>query len=103
MITYKYEFESFVLAKKILKTAKKQGFKPVIKDGFEFKGQFYIGLEKFDGEKDLFIETLEGEFWRIPLSKDGPEKGRKWWPSQDQVPTKDTVKVLKKLYAFLKA
>ena len=103
MVTYKYEFESFVLSKKILKEAKKQGLKSIFKDGFEFDGQYYIGLEKFDEEKDLFIETLEGEFWRIPLSKVGPEKGRKWWPSKDQIPTKEVVSILKSLYAFLKA
>ena len=103
MDTYTYQFECTVLLRKILKLAKKNGCKSIFKDGFEFDGQYYIGLEKSDEEKDLFIETLEGEFWRIPLSKVGPEKGRKWWPSKDQIPTKEVVSILKSLYAFLKA
>ena len=105
MMTYTYEFECQVLLKKIFKSAKKQGFKSAFKDGFEFQGKYFIcleqGFEKIDGEDALAIESL-GEFWRIPLRK-SPKKGRKWWPSEDQIPNKEVVQVLTDLYAFLKA
>ena len=108
MSTYTYEFECSVLVRKILKLAKKKGVKAFFKKGFEFQAKYYIGLEvfgieKIDDEDGLFIESLSGEFWRIPLRKGGPKKGLSWWPDNDQIPTEETVKVLKDLYAFLKA
>ena len=103
MDTYTYQFECTVLLRKILKLAKKNGCKSFFKEGFEFDGQYYIGLEKSDEEKDLFIETLEGEFWRNPLRKKGPKKGLKWWPDESQIPDKKTIEILEKFYAFLKA
>ena len=108
MTTDTYEFECQVLLKKIFKSAKKQGFKSAFKDGFEFQNKYFIGLEvsgieKIDKEKDLFIESSEGGFWRIPLRKNGPRKGISWWPSEDQIPNKEVVQVLTDLYAFLTA
>ena len=108
MTVYGYQFECTLLVKKILKAAKKHGVKKAFKEGFEFQDQYYIGLEKFgiekiDDEDDLFIESLSGEFWRIPLRKGGPKKGLSWWPDNSQVPNKEAVKVLKDLYAFIKA
>ena len=108
MTTYTYEFECSVLVKKLLKLAKKQGIKSFFNGGFEFQGKYFICLEqedfeKIDGEDALAIESLEGGFWRIPLRKNGPKKGRKWWPSEDQIPNKEVVEILEKLYAFLKA
>ena len=108
MNIYTYEFECMVLVKKIMKLAKKQGVKSFFKEGFEFQGKYYICLEQcleIQTKKiyyDLVIET-EGGLWRIPLLKKGPKKGRKWWPDEKQIPNKEVVKILKNLYAFLKA
>lgn len=108
MMTYTYQFECNILVHKLLKLAKKQGLKKSFKEGFEFEGRYYIGLERFgiekiDDEDDLFIESMSGEFWRIPLAKKGPKKGLSWWPDDSQVPNKEVVEILEKLYAFLKA
>ena len=109
-MNYTYQFECQVLLKKVMKLAKKQGLKKEFKKGFEFQNKYFIGLEvfgvgveKIDNEKDLFIESLDGGFWRIPLRKKGPKKGLKWWPSEDQIPNKEVVEILESLYAFLKA
>ena len=106
MSTYTYEFECSVLVRKILKLAKKKHAKHFFKEGFEFQAKYYIGLEvfgieKIDDEDDLFIESLSGEFWRVPLR--GPKKGLSWWPDNQQIPNKEVLTVLKDLYAFLKA
>lgn len=112
MNIYTYEFECIVLAKKILlKASKKAGVKSCFKEGFEFQGKYYICLEKclhikknhYYNYKCLVIESAKGGLWRIPILKRGPENGLKWWPDNSQVPNKEAVKVLKELYAFLKA
>lgn len=111
MNIYTYEFECIVLAKKILKASKKAGVKSCFKEGFEFKGKYYICLEKCLHIKNykkhyykcLVIESAKGGLWRIPILKRGPENGLKWWPDLNQVPNKEVVIVLKNLYAFLKA
>ena len=108
MVVYTYQFECTVLTEKILKISKKKGLQHFFKEGFEFKGQYYIGLEqedfeKIDHEDALFIESLSGEFWRIPLRKGGPKKGLAWWPEESQIPNKEVVEILQTLYAFLKA
>ena len=108
MTVYTYQFECTVLLRKILKLAKKQGAKSFFKEGFEFRGKYFICLEqenfeKIEGEDALAIESLDGGFWRIPLRKKGPKKGLKWWPSEDQIPNKEVVEILESLYAFLKA
>ena len=111
MNIYTYEFECMVLVKKIMKLAKKQAVKTFFKEGFEFQGKYYICLEKCLKVKNskkkyykcLVIESLEGGLWRIPLLKRGPENGLKWWPDLRQVPNKEAINILKKLYAFLKA
>lgn len=107
---YTYQFECTVLIKKILKLSKKSKLKSFFKEGFEFQGKYFICLEKclkIETETktkkfyDLVIETEEGGLWRIPLLKKDP--GRKWWPDEKQIPNKEVVNILKKLYAFLKA
>lgn len=108
MNIYTYQFECNVLLKKIFKIAKKNGLKYIFNGGFEFQGKYFICLEKkdyekIDGEEALAIESLSGEFWRIPLAKKGPKKGLGWWPSEDQIPNKEVVEILESLYAFLKA
>lgn len=108
MNIYTYEFECSVLVKKIMKLAKKQGVEYFFEGGFEFRDKYFICLEqedfeKIDDENALVIESLEGGFWRIPLAKKGPKKGRKWWPDETQVPGKEVVEILKDLYDFLKS
>ena len=107
MTVYTYQFECTVLVKKILKAAKKHGVKKAFKEGFEFQDKYFICLERcleIETKKiyyDLVIET-EGGLWRIPLLKNGPKNGLKW-PDEKQIPNKEVVKILKNLYAFLKA
>ena len=108
MTLYTYQFECYTLIKKILKLSKKNGLESFFEEGFEFRGKYFICLEdqdfeRIDGEDALAIESLEGGFWRIPLRKKGPKKGRKWWPDESQIPNKEVVEILKKLYAFIKA
>ena len=105
---YPYHFDCSILVRKILKLAKKKNIAFFFKEGFIFKGKYYICLEieafqKLDGEDAIAIESTTGEFWRIPLRKGGPKNGLRWWPSEDQIPNKEVVKILKDLYAFLKA
>lgn len=83
-----------------MKAAKKSGVKKEFKEGFEFKS-YFICLEKFDGQKLLDIETLDGDFYRIPTTKHLKEN---WdWPETSQIPDEKALKILKRLYAFLKA
>ena len=107
-----YQFECMLLVIKILKAAKKEGLKSCFKAGFEFQGKYFICLEKCLKVKEnskrqrhyykcLLIESSEGWLWRIPLLKKDP--GLEWWPDVNQVPNKEVINILKKLYAFLKA
>lgn len=105
MNLYTYEFECIVLIKKILKLAKKKGLKSFFKEGFEFKSQYYIGIDTYEWDKVIYkviyVECMKGEFYRlykIPLK-------RKGWDhlDPDQAPDCKTVEVLQELYTFLKA
>ena len=99
MYDFRYQFETYVLVRKILKVAKKSGLKKSFKSGFEYD-DYFIVLEKLDGQKLLDIET-DGDFYRIPITKTLKEG---WdWPDQSQIPNKEVLTVLKDLYAFLKA
>ena len=111
MVTY--QFECMLLVIKIIKSAKKAGVKSCFKAGFEFQGKYFICLEKCLKKvkvkenskrhyyKCLVIESSEGGLWRIPLLKKDP--GAEWWPDLHQVPNKEVINILKKLYTFLKA
>lgn len=100
MFEFRYQFESYVLTKKILKVAKKMGLKPLFKEGFEFS-DYYIDLDEFEGQKVMSVETLDGNFYRVPITK---RLKSDWnWPDASQVPSKETIRILKELYAFLKA
>ena len=100
-MTYTYQFECILLLHKILKLVKKNHLKRFFKEGFEFKSQYYIGIDKYEWGKVIYVECMKGEFYRlykIPLK-------RKGWDhlDPDQAPDCKTVEVLQELYTFLKA
>lgn len=101
MYDFRYQFETYVLSKKILKLkVAKIDLKKSFKTGFEYD-DYFIVLENIDGQKVMDIETTDGDFYRIPITKK-LKKG--WdWPDQSQVPDRKVVKILESLYAFLKA
>ena len=99
MYDFRYQFETYVLVKKILKVAKKSGLKKCFKSGFEYD-DYFIVLEKIDGQKLLDIET-DTDFYRIPITK---ELKKDWdWPDQSQVPDRKAMEILESLYVFIKA
>lgn len=99
MLEDRNKFECTVLTKKILKAAKKSGLKRFFKEAFEFKSQYYIGIEKYEWGKILFIECLNEGFYRIPLKKSGWDH----LTDPDQAPDRKAINILKDLYVFLKA